>query len=34
METVIAVFLGLFLTSIGVFAYWRIDKDYKEAKRK
>lgn len=28
MEFIIAVFLGLFLISIGVVSYWRICKDF------
>ncbi len=30
MELGIAIFLGIFLISIGVLAYFRISKDFKE----
>ncbi len=29
MEFAIAVFLGVFLISIGIISYWRICKDFK-----
>ena len=32
METIIAVFLGAFLMVIGVVGYYRISKDFEEAK--
>ncbi len=30
METIIAIFLGAFLTAIGILGYVRISKDYEE----
>lgn len=30
MEWIIAVFLGAFLTAIGIIAYCRISKDFKK----
>ena len=34
METIIAMFLGAFLTAIGVVGYYRISKDFEEAQSK
>ena len=33
METIIAIFLGAFLTAIGAVGYIRICKDYKEEQK-
>ena len=30
METIIAIFLGAFLTAIGIIGYARISKDFEE----
>lgn len=34
MEMGIAIFLGAFLIGIGIAAYYRIDKDFKEGNKK
>lgn len=34
METIIAIFLGAFLTAIGVIGYVRISKDFEEEAQK
>lgn len=34
METIIAIFLGAFLTAIGVIGYVRISKDFEEKAQK
>ena len=34
METIIAIFLGTFLTAIGIIGYVRICKDFEEDKNK
>lgn len=33
METIIAIFLGIYLIVIGVISYIRVSKDFKEGKK-
>lgn len=33
MEIIISVFLGIFLTAIGIVGYVRISKDYEEERK-
>ena len=34
MESIIAIFLGFFLTAVGIIGYVRISKDFEEEKKK